>query len=104
MRQLSYFQKEINQEEILEDNDLFTFYITQLVKSYNNDEEYDIINAQDDDFIIPGKMEIKIDGYKACIELSSDVLSAIYQIVTIKNIELENRFKEGKDVDLREYF
>lgn len=104
MRYLKCFQKEINQEEIIRKNELFAFYIKKIIKEYIGSENYDVIDAQYDNFILPGKIELTIDGYNACIDLSSDVLAAIYQIVLIRNATLENRFKEEDYVDLREYF
>lgn len=84
-------------------NDCFTNYIEDLIKNYTNNKNYNIYEDQIDDFIIPGRLELCIDGHKAYIELSSDVLLAIYQIVVIKNDTMNSRLMEGENVDLREY-
>lgn len=96
-------QEDLNELWLFTLNACFTDYIEELVKNYTNDETYDVIDGQDDSFIIPGRLELSLDGRKAYIELSSDVLAAIYQILLIKNDAMENRFIEGENVDLREY-
>jgi hypothetical protein len=104
MRIPDNFQQNIDKEQLLEDNELFAFYMKTMVKDYLENQEYNILDAQYDDFIIPGKLELKLDGYEATIDLSSDILAAIYQIIMIRNDALQMRFKEEEYVDLREYF
>ena len=96
-------EKELNNFWAFALNDCFIDYVKELVKTHTNNPDYNILDGQDDDFIIPGRLELVLDGYKAYLELSSDVLAAIYQIILIKNDTMNNRFLGGENVDLREY-
>ena len=104
MRKLSDEQKYTFFNEIMVKliNYPFLNYLNELYENNKPNENYDI--DYDDSFIIPGRIEIKIDDYTAYIDLSSDVLAAIYQIVDIRTEQLISKFEEGvENVDLRSY-
>lgn len=104
MRRVVKDQKKLNKFMAFVDNDMFTDYIDEIVKEYTEDSDYNIVqNGQNDNFIMPGRLELDLDGHKAYLELSSDVLAAIYQIVAIKNNAMRNRFEEGEYVDIQKY-
>ena len=96
-------QKKLNEFWVSTLNECFANYIEKLVKDYLDDPEYNIIDGQDDNFIVPGRLYMQIDGRDAYLELTSDVLSVIYQLVVIKNQYMEDRFFGGENIDLRDY-
>ena len=104
MRRVVKDQKKLNKFMAFVDNDMFTDYINEIAKEHTGDPDYNIVkNGQNDNFIMPGRLELDLDGHKAYLELSSDVLAAIYQIIVIKNDAMRNRFEEGEYVDIQKY-
>lgn len=103
MRKLVENQEKLNRLYACVKNELFLEYIEELIKDYKNDSDYNITDMSTDDFTIPGRMELIIDEKKAYLELSSDILLAIYQIILIKTDTIKNKLKGGEEVDLRIY-
>ena len=104
MRRVVKNQQKLNKFMTFVDNDLFIDYISEITKEYTGDPNYNIVvKGQNDNFIMPGRLELDLDGHKAYLELSSDILSAIYQIVAIKNNAMRNRFEDGESIDIQKY-
>lgn len=96
------------QSEIFEINELkfnnYTFlnYINKLLKDHMPYEDFDF---DYDDFIIPGRIEISIDGKTAFIDAQSDILIALYKIIRLRTDIIEEKIEEGleDEVDLQTY-
>lgn len=103
MREPIKNQEILNEFWVLTLNNCFTDYIEDIVKKFTENDEYNVIDGQDDFFTIPGRLKLELDGREAYVELSSDVLAAIYQIVSIKSDQIEGKMYAGEPIDLREY-
>lgn len=83
-------------------NYTFLNYVNQLLKENLPYEDFDF---DDDDFIIPGRIEITIDGMTAYIDAQSDILVALYKIIRLRTDVIENKYEEEleDEIDLRMY-
>lgn len=82
----------------------FLNYVNELLESNKPYSEYDLNDNTEDSFDIPGRIEIKVDNHTAFIDMTSDVLVALYKIVYIRTMQLTNKFEEGLEyVDLQTY-
>lgn len=83
-------------------NYTFLNYINKLLKDYIPYEGFDF---EYDDFMVPGRIEISIDGKTAYIDAQSDVIVALYKIINIRTDELLDKYEGELDgeIDLRMY-
>ena len=103
MRRLSKIQSvNFSQHFLRRTNYKFLNYINKLLKDYLPYEDFDF---DDDDYTIPGRVEISIDGKTAYIDAQSDVLIALYKIIKIRTDQLEGKYEEEleDEIDLRMY-
>lgn len=80
----------------------FLNYINKLLKDYMPYEEFDF---EDDDFMVPGRIEISIDGKTAYIDAQSDIIIALYKIINLRTDVLLDKYEEEleDEIDLRTY-
>ena len=80
----------------------FLNYINKLLKDYMPCEEFDF---EDDDFMVPGRIEISIDGKTAYIDAQSDIIIALYKIINLRTDVLLDKYEEEleDEIDLRTY-
>ena len=79
-------------------NYLFLNYMNDLLNHYNSEYE--------DDIIIPGRVEISIDGITSYIDITQDTLKILYNLIKIRTDCLEQKFEEmgeNEYVDLYQY-
>lgn len=83
-------------------NYTFLNYVNKLLADNMPYEDFDF---DDDDFMVPGRIEISIDGKTAYIDAQSDILIALYKIVRLRTDIIEGKYEEEleDEVDLRMY-
>ena len=82
----------------------FLNYLNELLETNKPYADYDLNDEFEDTFTVPGRMEITLDDHTAYIDMPSDILVAIYKLVYIRTMQLEDKFEEGEtDVDLQKY-
>lgn len=94
--------KEFSYNKIKYHNYTFLNYINRLLKDYQPYEEFDY---EDDDFMVPGRIEISIDGKTAYIDAQSDIIIALYKLINIRTDVLLDKYEEEleDEIDLRMY-
>lgn len=92
---------EINQKnikEIISSNYQIAQYIDNVLNLARLEE-----NNLDNDFVLPGRFQIIIDGFKVDMQMSEEILKAIQMIIEIGTNNMEARLSYGEQVNLSDY-